>query len=182
MRATGAMTGGALSPSRGRARIGIVTPFSNTHLEADLALLRPWGVSCHIVRASGYDLDAVPDGEQMRRFARTSLDSVLKTLMAARPDVVLYGCTSATMAMGPDYDRAFRARIEDIAGVPAVTAAGALVMFYKTLEMTAAVNRSQASTVAKEIRAEIARRTRELHQELGDSDPPLRLQFEEESR
>ena len=55
-------------------------------------------------------------------------------------------------------------------------------LFYKTLEMTAAVNRSQASTVAKEIRAEIARRTRELHQELGDSDPPLRLQFEEEGR
>ena len=117
----------ALSPSRGRARIGIVTPFSNTNLEADLALLRPWGVSCHIVRATGYDLDAVPDGDQMRRFAQASLDTILETLMAARPDVVLYGCTSATMAMGPDYDRAFRARIEAVAGVPAVTAAGALV-------------------------------------------------------
>ena len=54
-------------------------------------------------------------------------------------------------------------------------------LFYKSLEMNAAVNRSQASAVAKEIRAEIARRTRELHQELGDPDPPPRLQFEEES-
>ena len=121
------MTGARLSPSRGRARIGIVTPFSNTNLEADLALLRPWGVSCHIVRAGGYDLDAVPDGAQMRRFAQASLDGVLELLMAARPDVVLYGCTSATMAMGPDYDRAFRARIEAAAGVPAVTAASALI-------------------------------------------------------
>ena len=55
-------------------------------------------------------------------------------------------------------------------------------LFYKTLEMTAAVNRSQASAVAKEIRADIARRTRELHQELGDPGPPPRLQFEEEGR
>lgn len=55
-------------------------------------------------------------------------------------------------------------------------------LFYKSLEMTAAVARSQASTVAKEIRAEIARRTRELHQELGDPGPPPRLQFEEEDR
>ena len=63
----------------------------------------------------------------MRRFAQAFLDTILEALMAARPDVVLYGCTSATMAMGPDYDRAFRARIEAVAGVPAVTAAGALV-------------------------------------------------------
>lgn len=55
-------------------------------------------------------------------------------------------------------------------------------LFYKSLEMTAAVARSQASAVAKEIRAEIARRTRELHQELGDPGPPPRLQFEEEGR
>ena len=55
-------------------------------------------------------------------------------------------------------------------------------LFYKTLEMTTAVNRSRASAVAKEIRADIARRTRELHQELGDPGPPPRLQFEEESR
>ncbi len=53
-------------------------------------------------------------------------------------------------------------------------------LFYKTLEMTAAVNRSQASAVAKEIRAEIARRTRGLHQELGDPGPPPRLEFEED--
>lgn len=55
-------------------------------------------------------------------------------------------------------------------------------LFYKTLEMTTAVTRSRGSAVAKEIRAEIARRTRELHQELGDPGSPPRLQFEEEDR
>ncbi|MBC6441133.1 MAG: Asp/Glu racemase [Rhodospirillales bacterium] len=115
------------SRSRGRARIGIITPFTNTNLEADIALLRPDGVSCHVMRAGGYDLDAVPDSEQMRKFALAGLDDVLAMLLPAKPDIVLYGCTSATLSMGPDYDRNFCAMIEDKSGVPAVTAAGALV-------------------------------------------------------
>lgn len=115
------------SPSRGRARIGCVVPVSNTNLEPDMTWLRPDGVSLHFARAGGYDLDAVPDGEQMRRFALASLDEVVAGLAAARPDIVLYGCTSATLAHGPDFDRDFCRRIEAIAGVPAVTAAGALV-------------------------------------------------------
>ena len=117
----------AALPSRGRARIGVVAPFTNTNLEADFALLRPAGVSCHVARAGGYDPDAIPDSERMRAFARAGLDDALALLLPARPDVILYGCTSATLSMGPDDDRDFRARIEDRAGVPAVTAAGALV-------------------------------------------------------
>ena len=113
--------------SRGRARIGVVVPFSNVNLEPDMMLLRPDGVSLHFPRAGGYDLDAVPDSDQMRRFALASLDEVVAALAAARPDVILYGCTSATLAHGPDFDRRFQRDIERKAGVPAVTAAGALV-------------------------------------------------------
>ena len=117
----------AAPASRGRARIGVIVPYTNTNLEADFALLRPEGVSCHVMRAAGYNADAIPDSEQMRRFASAGLDDALAMLLPARPDVILYGCTSATLSMGPDYDREFRARIERKAGVPAVTAAGALV-------------------------------------------------------
>ena len=78
------------------------------------------------MRAGGYDLDEVPDSEQMRKFAAAGLEAVLADLVAVRPDVILYGCTSATLSMGPDYDREFCARIETTAGLPAVTAAGAL--------------------------------------------------------
>ena len=124
------------SASRGRARIGTVVPVSNTNLEPDLTWLRPDGVSLHFVRAGGYDLDAVPDGEQMRRFALASLQGVVGDLVAARPDIVLYGCTSATLAHGPAFDRDFCRRIEVIAGVPAVTAAGALVEALAALGVT----------------------------------------------
>ena len=122
--------------SRGRARFGVVVPFSNTNLEPDMMLLRPPGVSLHFMRAGGYDLDAVPDSEQMRGFALASLDQVLEALMAAKPDILLYGCTSATLSHGPDFDREFRAEIERKAGVPAVTAAGALVEALSDLGIT----------------------------------------------
>ena len=119
--------------SRGRARIGVVVPMSNTNLEPDLVLLRPAGVSLHVVRAGGYDLDEVPDSEQMRGFALASLDETLGLLTAVRPDLILYGCTSATLSHGPAFDRQFAAEIEAKAGVPAVTAAGALVVALNAL-------------------------------------------------
>ena len=122
------------SHSRGVARIGVITPYSNTNLEADLTLLRPPGVSFHVTRVAGYDLDRIPDSDEMRRFARAGLSDVLGLIMAARPDILLYGCTSATLASGPDMDRDFRLAIEAAAGVPAVTAAGALVSALEDLE------------------------------------------------
>ena len=67
----------ASAASRGRARLGIVVPMSNTNLEPDMVMLRPPGVSLHFMRAGGYDLDAVPDSEQMRKFAMASLDEVV---------------------------------------------------------------------------------------------------------
>ena len=98
--------------SRGRARISVIVPISNSNLEPDMAMMRPAGASIHFQRAGGYDLDKVPDSQQMQQFAVASLDQVLDDLCAVRPDIILYGCTSATLSMGPDYDREFCARIE----------------------------------------------------------------------
>ncbi|MCP4379144.1 MAG: Asp/Glu racemase, partial [bacterium] len=50
--------------SRGRARIGVVVPVTNTNLEPDMQLLRPDGVSIHFARSGGYDVDAIPDEKQ----------------------------------------------------------------------------------------------------------------------
>jgi maleate cis-trans isomerase len=79
------------------------------------------------MRAGGYDLDQVPDSDQMRRFADASLGPVLEALCAARPHGVIYGCTSATLSHGIDYDNRFVERMQGLSGVPCVTAAGSLV-------------------------------------------------------
>ena len=113
--------------TRGRARAGVVVPFSNTNLEPDMAMLCPPGVSVHFARAGGYDLAAVPDEHQMRDFSDAPFEEVVDSLLGCRPDLLLYGCTSATLARGPAFDAQFRRRIESHAAVPAVTAASAVV-------------------------------------------------------
>ncbi len=122
--------------SRGRARIGVLVPFTNTNLEADLALLRPSGVSLHFARMGGYDQHAIPDSGQMAGLGAADLDEPLRLLLGCRPDVILYGCTSATLTHGPDFDRTLAARIADRSGALTVTAAGALVHALVTLNVT----------------------------------------------
>ncbi len=90
-----------MTPSRGLGRIGLLVPFTNTNLEPDMGLLAPAGCSIHVARMGGYDADAVPDAAQMAGFGTADLDEPLRLLAGARPDVTLYGCTSATLAHGP---------------------------------------------------------------------------------
>ena len=120
-------------PSRGLARLGIVVPISNTNLEPDMTMMVPPGISLHFARAGGYDVDRIPDENQMRKYSDTPADEIIAGFVHCRADAVIYGCTSATLAQGPDYDRKFRQNIESVTGVPAVTAASALVEVLKAL-------------------------------------------------
>ena len=121
--------------TRGIARCGIVVPVSNTNLEPDMMLLAPDGVSMHFARAGGYDVDQIPDENQMRQYSDRAADDVLESLRLCRSDIVIYGCTSATLAQSPEYDRKFRDNMESICAVPAVTAASALVEVLQRLEI-----------------------------------------------
>ena len=113
--------------NRGRARIGVLVPFTNVNLEPDLALLAPHGVSIHAARLGGYDQDAIPDDAQMAGLGESDLDEPLRLLQGVRPDVILYGCTSATLTHGPAFDAQLAQRIRAASGATTVTAAGALV-------------------------------------------------------
>ncbi|MBU2888123.1 maleate cis-trans isomerase family protein [Celeribacter halophilus] len=108
-------------------RVGLIVPSSNTNFEPDCAMLAPSGVTLHAVRSGGYNVNAIPDSALMRRFARESLDQCVTLLIDARVDMVIYGCTSATLSEGPVYDRQFCDELEEKAGVPSITAAGALI-------------------------------------------------------
>lgn len=114
-------------PSRGRARFGILVPFTNSNLEPDMALLRPEGISLHYARMGGYDMDIIPDAAQMHNLGAADINEPLRLLMGVKPDVILYGCTSATLTHGPEFDRELAARIKAESGAATVTAAGALV-------------------------------------------------------
>ena len=119
--------------TRGHKRIGVLVPFTNTNLEADFPLLRPDGVSFHVARLGGYDEDEIPDETQMAGLGASDLAGPLELLQGVRPDVVMYGCTSATLTHGPAFDQALAARIKADCGAQTVTAAGALVFALQAL-------------------------------------------------
>ncbi len=125
-----------MNSSRGRARFGILVPFTNTNLEPDMVLLRPDGVSLHFARMGGYDQDEIPDADQMHGLGAADLDEPLGLLQGVRPDVIMYGCTSATLTHGPAFDRGLAERIKVQSGAETVTAAGALVHALQTLGTT----------------------------------------------
>lgn len=108
-------------------RIGLIVPSSNTNVEPDFQLLCPEGVTVHSVRSGGYDVNAVPDSDEMQKFVRQSMDQNIIDLTDSRVDVIAYGCTSATLSEGPVFDAEFASRLEKQTGKPAVTTAGALV-------------------------------------------------------
>ncbi len=113
--------------SRGRARIGVVVPVTNTNLEPDMQLLRTDGVSMHFVRSGGYDIDAIPDEKQMQQYSDTDWQDTVDQLKHCRSDLILYGCTSATLAQGPEFDQTFRQQIEQHTAIPTITAASSLI-------------------------------------------------------
>lgn len=115
------------SMSRGRARIGIFVPFTNTNLEPDMALLRPEGVSLHFARLGGYDANKIPDEDQMAELGASDMEEPLRLLLGVKPDIVMYGCTSATLSHGPEFDRDLAMRINCASGAETVTAAGAVL-------------------------------------------------------
>ncbi len=119
--------------NRGRARIGVLVPYTNTNLESDMILLRPAGVSVHFVRMGGYDIDAIPDSEQMAGLGDSDLTEPLRLLAGVRPDVVLYGCTSATLTHGIAFDSDLSSTIKNDMGAPCMTAAGSLVAAIRSL-------------------------------------------------
>ncbi|MDG1208083.1 MAG: Asp/Glu racemase [Paracoccaceae bacterium] len=125
-----------MTNSRGRARIGVLVPFTNTNLEPDMALLRPDGASLHFARLGGYDQDEIPDADQMHGLGAADLDEPLRLLQGVRPDVILYGCTSATLTHGPRFDSDLADRISRESGAATVTAAGALTHGLKALNVS----------------------------------------------
>ncbi|MGJ8616905.1 MAG: maleate cis-trans isomerase family protein [Sulfitobacter sp.] len=122
-----------MTHSRGRARFGILVPFTNTNLEPDMVLLRPQGVSLHFTRLGGYDQDEIPDSDQMHGLGAADLGEPLRLLQGVRPDVIFYGCTSATLTHGPSFDRNLTRQIKQDSGAETVTAAGALVHALQSL-------------------------------------------------
>jgi maleate isomerase len=104
------------------ARVGLMIPSSNTMMEVDFTRDLPPGVALHTARM--YMEDTTPAGEN-RMLDEFALPAA-RDLGTARPDVVVFGCTSAGALRGNDYDAQLCERISELTGAPVVSTIGAV--------------------------------------------------------
>jgi maleate isomerase len=103
-------------------RVGLLVPSSNTVMEPDLwGALSP-GVTLHTARM--YLEDTTPQGE--RRMLDEHVLPAARDLATARPDLIVFGCTSAGALRGNRYDAELCARISELSGVPTVSVIAAV--------------------------------------------------------
>ncbi len=116
-------------------RIGVLVPFTNTVLERDLPHLCPPGATTYVTRIGGYGIDELPDVSAMAAMGDADIDQALEFIAGVNPDVVFYGCTSATLTHGLDFDRTLRHHIGSATRALAITAAGALVFTLRRFDV-----------------------------------------------
>jgi maleate isomerase len=103
-------------------RVGLMIPSSNTMMEVDFTRDLPPGTALHTARM--YMADTTPAGEN-RMLDEFALPAA-RDLGTARPDVVVFGCTSAGALRGNDYDAQLCQRISELTGAPVVSTIGAV--------------------------------------------------------
>ena len=86
------------------ARVGLVVPSPNTVMEADLYRRLPAGATLHTARM--YMVETTPEGESA--MLDDHLPGAIRDLASARPDVVVFGCTSAGALRGLLFRRHWR--------------------------------------------------------------------------
>jgi maleate isomerase len=103
-------------------RVGLMIPSSNTMMEVDFTRDLPPGTALHTARM--YMEDTTPAGEN-RMLDEFALPAA-RDLGTARPDVVVFGCTSAGALRGNDYDAQLCQQISELTHAPVVSTIGAV--------------------------------------------------------
>lgn len=126
-----------------RFRLGLLVPSSNTTMEQEFRLALPQNVTVHTARVHLRKV-VVSQLIDMKK----EIDEESTKLAHAEVDVIGFGCTSGSLVSGPGYERETAARIAEVTGIPAVTAAGAVVEALKALNLS---NIAVATPYTKEI-------------------------------
>ena len=103
-------------------RVGVVVPSSNTVMEVDLYRGLPSDVTVHTARM--YMVETTPEGEAA--MLDDHLPGAIRDLASARPDIVVFGCTSAGALRGKAYEAQLLRRMAEETGAEPISVATAV--------------------------------------------------------
>jgi maleate isomerase len=103
-------------------RVGLIVPSSNTVIEVDFYRRLPPTATLHTARM--YLVHTTPEGEAA--MLDEHLPTAISDLRSARPDVMVFGCTSAGALRGNDYEAQLIARIADETGAETFSVAASV--------------------------------------------------------
>tara|TARA_Y100001934_G_scaffold49357_1_gene59992 strand:+ start:5112 stop:5873 length:762 start_codon:yes stop_codon:yes gene_type:complete len=105
-----------------RARIGLLVPAVNNTMERELWSLVPEGVTVSTARIV---CEREGTAETLRKMEFEG-KAACERVVTAEPQVVLFGCTSASFYQGSSWNAEFQKELSEIAGVPAISTSGAM--------------------------------------------------------
>ncbi|MHB8504803.1 MAG: maleate cis-trans isomerase family protein, partial [Acidimicrobiales bacterium] len=103
-----------MSPHR---RVGLLIPSSNTMMEPDFARGLPPTATLHTGRMYMAETTALAEERMLDEFA----EPAARDVGTAKPDVVVFGCTSAGALRGNDYDAELCERISELTCAPTIS-------------------------------------------------------------
>lgn len=98
-------------------RTGLLVPSSNTVMEVDFYRALPAGFTVHTGRMFLEETTPQAESDMLDIHALPAA----RDLGTARPDVIVFGCTSAGALRGDAFDRDLCARIAETAGAPVIS-------------------------------------------------------------
>jgi maleate isomerase len=105
-----------------RARIGVINPSAAITFDHEWARMLPWGVSFHVTRLLLIEGSAKDLAEMTSHAGEAA-----RILATSQVNILCYACTLGSMFQGIEGERSLVAKLEETAGVPAVTMARAAV-------------------------------------------------------
>lgn len=108
---------------RAAQRVGLIVPSTNTVMEPDLYRNLPKYATVHTARMLLEGSVTIAAEELM---LDVYLPECARQIGTLRPDVVVFGCTSAGALRGPAYEQELAEQLTQTTGAPAVTIMGAV--------------------------------------------------------
>jgi len=106
-----------------RKRIGIITPASDTVIEVDFARHFAGPITVHTARM--YLESTTVKGES--KMLEEEVDPAVRRIAQVAPEVIVFGCTSASALLGLEGEKRLVRRMESLSGCPCLTITGAAV-------------------------------------------------------